>query len=58
MIVDLDRAVRRLGVRTASGVIRHRSASTAMHLTYVLLGDPGAGKSTAFEREQSVNPPL
>lgn len=50
MIVDLDRTVRRLEPRgrwsepAALSTYRHAPA-------YVLLGDPGAGKSIAFKRE-------
>ena len=55
MIVDLDRFVRRLEPNgewsnpTPLSTYRYAPA-------YVLLGDPGAGKSTAFEREQSATP--
>ena len=55
MIVDLDRFVRRLesngewSVPAPLSTYRYAPA-------YVLLGDPGAGKSTAFEREQRETP--
>ena len=53
MIVDLDRAVRRLESNgqwsDPAPLSTYRYAPA-----YVLLGDPGAGKSTAFEREQSA----
>ena len=55
MIVDLDRAVRRLesNGRWSDPVplSTYRDAPA-----YVLLGDPGAGKSTAFGREQRATP--
>ena len=51
MIADLDRAVCRLekdGNWSAPGPLSAYRYAPA----YVLLGDPGAGKSTAFERER------
>ena len=55
MIVDLDRFVRRLEPNgewsNPAPLSTYRYAPA-----YVLLGDPGAGKSTAFEREQSATP--
>ena len=55
MIVDLDRAVRRLEPNgewsDPAPLSTYRYAPA-----YVLLGDPGAGKSTAFEREQRATP--
>ena len=54
-IVDLDRRVRRLEPRghwsDPAPLSTYRYAPA-----YVLLGDPGAGKSTAFAREQSATP--
>ena len=55
MIVDLDRAVRRLesnGQWSAPAPLSTYRYAPA----YVLLGDPGAGKSTAFAREQCATP--
>ncbi len=55
MIVDLDRLVRRLesnGEWSAPAPLSTYRYAPA----YVLLGDPGAGKSTAFEREQRETP--
>lgn len=55
MIVDLDRAVRRLestGQWSDPAPLSTYRCAPA----YVLLGDPGAGKSTAFEREQCATP--
>ena len=55
MIVDLDRVVRRLDTNgewsdpVPLSTYRYAPA-------YVLLGDPGAGKRTAFEREQRETP--
>ena len=55
MIVDLDRAVRRLESNGRWGdpapISTYRYAPA-----YVLLADPGAGKSTVFGREQSATP--
>ena len=55
MIVDLDRAVRRLESNgrwsDPAPLSTYRYAPA-----YVLLGDPGAGKSTAFESERQVTP--
>ncbi len=55
MIVDLDRAVRRLESNRQwsdpAPLSTYRYAPA-----YVLLGDPGAGKSTAFKREQRATP--
>lgn len=55
MIVDLDRSVRRLessGEWSAPAPLSTYRYAPA----YVLLGDPGAGKSTAFERERKATP--
>ena len=55
MIVDLDRFVRRLEPNgewsNPAPLSTYRYAPA-----YVLLGDPGAGKSTAFEREWAATP--
>lgn len=55
MIVDLDRSVRRL---EPSGEWSDPEPLSTFRYApaYVLLGDPGAGKSTAFEREQRETP--
>ena len=55
MIVDLDRAVRRLD---ADGTWSDPEPLSTYRYApaYVLLGDPGAGKSTAFDREQRETP--
>ena len=55
MIVDLDRAVRRLD---ADGTWSDPEPLSTYRYApaYVLLGDPGAGKSTAFDREQHETP--
>ena len=54
-IVDLDRRVRRLEPKgrwsDPAPLSTYRYAPA-----YVLLGDPGAGKSTAFDREQTATP--
>ena len=55
MIVDLDRAVRRLNSDGTWGYPEPLSAYRYSP-AYVLLGDPGAGKSTAFAREQCATP--
>lgn len=55
MIVDLDRSVRRLDTDATwsepKPLSNYRYAPA-----YVLLGDPGAGKSTALDREQRETP--
>ena len=55
MTVDLDRTVRRLEPKgqwsDPAPLSTYRYAPA-----YVLLGDPGAGKSTAFERERCATP--
>ena len=55
MIVDLDRSVRRL---ESSGEWSEPSPLSTYRYApaYVLLGDPGAGKSTAFEWESCKTP--
>ena len=55
MIVDLDRAVRRL---EPSGKWSDPAPLSTYRYApaYVLLGDPGAGKTTSFEREAHATP--
>ncbi|MCY4499188.1 MAG: hypothetical protein OXC14_18125, partial [Rhodospirillaceae bacterium] len=55
MIVDLDRSVRRLD-RNAEWSDPAPLSTYRYAPAYVLLGDPGAGKSTAFERERRETP--
>ncbi len=55
MTVDLDRTVSRLG-RNGDWSGPAPLSTYRYAPAYVLLGDPGAGKSTALEREQSATP--
>ena len=55
MGVDLDRTVRRLD-RNGEWSGPAPLSTYRYAPAYVLLGDPGAGKSTALEREQSATP--
>ena len=55
MTVDLDRTVSRLG-RNGEWSGPAPLSTYRYAPVYVLLGDPGAGKSTAFEREHSATP--
>ena len=55
MTVDLDRTVSRLG-RNGEWSGPAPLSTYRYAPAYVLLGDPGAGKSTGLEREQSATP--
>ena len=55
MTVDLDRTVSRLG-RNGEWSGPAPLSTYRYAPAYVLLGDPGAGKTTAFEREQQAMP--